>query len=521
MDLRQNLEIKVNFNKPFFYVGEYIQGNIILQTVKSGLIEKLFITIYLCQKWEIVGQLPLANEKRIGSIEINLSKYLSLSEVEGNYLLKGGINKIPFKFKITDDLDPCFEYPLKDRYAFLRYKFNISVYSISFKQTYFYFNLRLFSRPNIDNKKKCLNKSVSKTLKKWGFFSIGTTILTVSIPDNNFKYDDTNFKIAIYIDNLFGKETINEARVKLTRLVEFIGKDNNIVYNEQTEVALKNVQIELGAHSKKYLEVILPLKEEDTRRYIYTENNQIPYDLIMSDINYYMPTLFSKIFTCKYELSVTLNFDCRISESNLPKITFPIYIVHQSPLERLIEIQKEKLLEPKNKNMFDFNNNNNNNKNKININIINNNNNNYLIGNKNENMNNKNNINNFEEDDPAPFINLNNFQNKNINEINNIFLNNINNHNKNDSKMFTNSKESINFNKANNINYNVNININNNVDNSVNNNFNNNSNSNSNNSNNSNISNKSNVDGESKNEILINKDENEIINIKESNFNLF
>ena len=500
MELRQNLECKVQFDKPYFFSGECIQGFIILQTERTALIGRLFISIDSIQKWEIFGQLPLVNTSRICNIELDLGKTLPLSDIEGNYLLKRGVTKIPFKLKILNELDPCFEYPLKDKYGFLRYNFTITIYSISFKQTYFNCNLRLFSRPNIDNKKKCLNKSVSKTLKKWGIFNIGTTNLTVSIPDNNFKYDDTNFKIAIFIDNIHGKETIREVRLKLTRLIEFIGSDNNIAYNEQTEVSSKNVQIDVLNNSKKYLEVILPLREEDTGRYIFNGNNPAPYDLIMSDINFYMPTVFSRTFTCKYELSVSLNFNCKVSENDLPKITYPIYIVHQSPLERQMEILQEKL-EQSSKNIMFSNN------------IINNN---ILIGNKQENINNKNIINNNHEGDaPAPFISLNNLQNKHINEINNIFINNINNNNKNESenKMFTNNKESCNFNGSNNINYNVNININNNIDNSVNKNINN-------NSKNSGNSNKNSVDEENKNEIVIEDFENEI-NLRDSNnFNL-
>ena len=519
MDIRQNLDVKVQFTKPFFFVGESIQGYVILQTEKSAVIEKLIITIFVSQKWEKFGELPIVNERRIGNIPLDLSKILPLSEVEGFYLLKGGRTKVPFKIKIVDDLDPCFEYPLKDKYAFLRYKFNVSVYSISFKQSYFNFNLRLFSRPNIDNKKKILNKSVSKTLKKWGLFGIGTTILTVSIPDNNFKYDDTNFKIIIFVDNSNGKEAVNEARVKLTRLVEFIGKDNEIRFSEQIDVATRNTQIEVLPQDKKYIEVVLPLKEEDTRRYIFNGNNPAPYDLIMNDINYYMPTLFSRIITCKYELSVTLNYNCRVSESSLPKITFPIYIVHQSPFERQLELQKEKILEQSVNNFFNLNQNNNiNNNNKNNFNNKN------LIGNKSDILNNKNNINiinNYDEEAPAPFFNLNNLPNKNINNINNIFMNNFNDNLKdNKSKMFTNNQESINFNGANNINYNVNINISHNIDNSVNNNFNNNSNNSNNNSNKAN-SNKNSVDEDLKDEIKdLEEDKNEIINIKQSSFNL-
>ena len=58
-----------------------------------------------------------------------------------------------------------------------------------------------------------MSKSITKTLKKWGLIDIGTTVLTVFIPDNNLKYDDSSFKTIIYIDNTNGKETTKEIKV--------------------------------------------------------------------------------------------------------------------------------------------------------------------------------------------------------------------------------------------------------------------------------------------------------------------
>ena len=44
---------------------------------------------------------------------------------------------------------------------------------------------------------------------------------------------------------------------------------------------------------EKSFEVFLPLRESDTSRYIYNNNNNpIPYDFFLSDINFYMPTIF-------------------------------------------------------------------------------------------------------------------------------------------------------------------------------------------------------------------------------------
>ena len=245
------------------------------------MIEKIVVRIYLIQKWKPENGIPKILESKIGDTELNLSS--SLPKVEGCYIMKGGNNKIPFKLKMHDILDPCFEYPLKDKYAFLRYKIYITIYSVSFQNTVFTFNLRLLSRPNIDSKKKYLTKSVSKPLKKWNLFSIGTPSLTVSIPDNNVKYDDNNFKIIINIDNRNGRESTRELKVKLMRTIEFYGKDNLVEFKEEMPIVSKDLATIIEPGNQQYIDIVLPLRESDTSRYKYTEDNPVPYYFFISD----------------------------------------------------------------------------------------------------------------------------------------------------------------------------------------------------------------------------------------------
>ena len=509
MEQKQNLEVKINYDKPAFYVDELITGNLILISEKTSIIEKIVVRIVLIQQWKTEYDIPKRLVTKIGDTELHLSS--TLSKVEGCYIMKGGTNKIPFILKLTDFLDPCFEYPVKDRYAYLRYKLNIIIYSMSFKNINFTFGLRLLSRPNIDSKKKCLTKSVSKPLKKWNLFSIGTPSLTVSIPDNNVKYDDNNFKIIINIDNRNGKESTREIKVKLMRTIEFYGKNNFVEFKEEMPVASKDLATIIEPGSQQYIDIVLPLRETDTSRYKYTEDNPIPYDFFISDINFYMPTIFSRWISCKYELIISLYFDCHISESNIPKITFPIYLVNQSPFEYLLEKQKKEVVK-KNENkliFFDNKDNNKNNNNNIINNNNNNNNNNFYNINEIGNEYQINIINNYEEnanqiDAPSPFI-----QEKNIDIDLNIFEQNNNKNVKDNEKKYTNNPNSINVNTGNNIKYNVNINISNNIDNNINNN----------NIINNNYNNNIIIDNSNFN-LFDNDNEEPKKNIKESNFNL-
>ena len=444
-DLQQKLQVKLAFEKKFFYIGEPIGGKLTLISERPSIIEKIVVDICCFQSWKFNSKGSLLSNGKIETIELDLSHAPSLSQVQGCYVMPGGENIIPFKLKITDNIHPCFEYPLGEIYAFLRYSFDIQIYSTSFKNTNFRFCLPIYSRPSIDNKNKLLNKSVTKTLKKWGLIGIGTTILTVSIPDDNFKYNDSTLKAVIYVDNTGGKSTTNEIKVKLTRLIEFLNHQKQIIYKEQSVISSVTLPAHVQPRQKNYFECILPLKENNTNRYLYSKTNICPYELRMTDINFYMPTLNSNLISCKYELNISLNFECHVSESSLPSISFPIYLVHQSTIDFLLELQKNQI-ENKQINYIDNKNNN----------LINNDLNNELIN---------------QIDTPFFQNNNNDIDNMNNNEQNENLISTDSNIIE-DDKFLTNDGNNsliIDNNNGNNINYNFNNNTNiNKINNNVN-----------------------------------------------------
>ena len=56
------------------------------------------------------------------------------------------------------------------------------------------------SRPFLDSE-KLLSKSSKQHIKKWKIFDKGETILKISFPENNYKYNST-CKLNIEIDNI-------------------------------------------------------------------------------------------------------------------------------------------------------------------------------------------------------------------------------------------------------------------------------------------------------------------------------
>ena len=445
-DLKQNLQIKLFFEKKFFYIGDPIEGKLILISERPSIIEKITFEISCIQSWKYNSKSPFILKEKIETIELDLSHASSLNPIQGWYVMPGGEHIIPFKFKISNNINPCFEYPAGDIYAYLRYSFDVQIYSTSFNNTFSSFNLALYSRPSIDNKNKLLSKSITKTLKKWGLIGIGTTVLTVSIPDNNLKYDDSSFKTIIYIDNINGKETTKEIKVKFTRIIEFINQDRKIVYRDENIISSMNLPAHIYPRQNNYFECPLSLKENNTGRYAYNNSNICPYELRIPDINFYMPTLMSNAISCKYELNISLSFDCYVSESTLPNISFPIFMVHQSTIEYLLELQKNKIENNQINNIINIDNKNDNN-------IITNS---LIIENNNQ--------------IKAPIPQNEQRIDKDINVNNNAQSNNLIDNDNNiieENKFLTNDGNSsiiMNNNSGNNINYNFNININNNLD---------------------------------------------------------
>ena len=420
MDSKQDIELKIIFSRSFFYIGEPISGKIKLKTGAPAIIDKIIVYIDLFQGFNYNKNAPFYSSENIANCELDLNSVPTINRIQGSYVLPGGENIIPFKIKIKKEMQPIFEYPLGDIFSFIRYIFKIKLFSNSFYKLDWNRYILIYSYPSAENRQKCFTKSISKSLKKWGLKDIGTTDLTVSIPDDNFRYDDTKSKIIIHINNTHGRASTKESIVKIIRTIEFFDEKGSVKYKQEKEIFSQNLATNVGPGQQNYFECFLSFREFDVSKYNYDEKqNKSPYGYLMKSVNFLMPTVLTKYISCKYELSVTLNFDCLVSESKLPKISFPIYMIQNNLMQYQIDKQNleeeeeksQKSLEKKEKN--------------IDNNIINN----IKIENK---------INDFNNNKIQKF-------NK---DLNNIYTNNQGN--------------SIN---NNNFNYNFNISINNNMNN--------------------------------------------------------
>lgn len=61
----------------------------------------------------------------------------------------------------------------------------------------------------------------------------------------------------------------------------------------------------------------------------------------MNKINYFMPSINGQIISCEYEIKVSLYFDCFVDYNHRPRVIIPIYLVHQLPIDYQLEIQEQ------------------------------------------------------------------------------------------------------------------------------------------------------------------------------------
>ena len=121
----------------------------------------------MIQKWKVEALYnPVSNVENICDFDLDLNNAKTLQKVQNSYLMLGGKNTIPFSFRIDKEICSCFEYPLPDKYCFVRYHLNVKIYSCHFNQPCLRHYLCLLSRPiiNIDN--QLLTKTNGKNIKK-------------------------------------------------------------------------------------------------------------------------------------------------------------------------------------------------------------------------------------------------------------------------------------------------------------------------------------------------------------------
>ena len=403
--------IKIELDKEFYLPGETIQGSIMINCIENIRLNTISISLLHKECWFVQETTEVKYGEKynqsITQFNIDIKNYIK----DFNEILVSGNYVFPFKIDLPHDLEPCFEYPYPNRYAYLRYLFQCEL---------------LPKEINIKSQKYILIKSASNKIPsqkffssiinvhKWGFFDGGTTMLKASYDKINYKINDV-IPINIDIDNSRGKLKVKNCKIRIIRTIQFNKLRGPEKYPLEKTIYSNQFNSEVLPFNKGQFLFQIQLKDDDliNLEYLIEEN---PYPNIR-DINLLVPSIDSKILKCFYRIQVSLYFDSFVTSGYRPRVKLPIFVTHFIDEENNNIINNINVNEMLGNNFDNFNDGNysiNDSSLIYDQNFMKNNNQNSLINNINENE--KNDSNN----DLIEYIKSNKIKNQNNNENNNI-----------------------------------------------------------------------------------------------------
>ena len=342
--------VQQNMNKPItitttkvdYFKDDYVEGNIILQNQLPIVLSDINLNLYLCESWTYIesssqsyGEL---NTQPLLCVKVGIKKILNIDTELIN--LSAGMFNFPFKFKLPNYLQPCFEFPLPNRRGYLRYSLEakfVSPYIQGCSSIY----LIVKARPKVLNSP--LSYSSAMNIHKWGLFDQGTTLLKVSYLTNNFRVNDfANLKVEI--NNMRGKLKVTSCEIDVIRKVGFKKKnEDKNQYEIQNNIYYKLFQVDVEPMNQRTYDFAIELKDNDKNVFNYL-NVSNPYPNLV-DISYMMPSVDGAIIKCDYRILVTLYFNSYVTSGYLPKVTLPIILTHQSQEDYNLERKEDEDLQ--------------------------------------------------------------------------------------------------------------------------------------------------------------------------------
>ena len=330
----------IETNKEYYFKGETIEGNIILDCLSNITLKEISISLYLNENWLIQETSSIKygekNNQLISKFDIGVSKILNDNNETKTLFV--GKYIFPFKIELPNYLEPSFEYPLPNRSAYLRYLLESEIISNSLKlKSHNY----ILIKSSI--KKLIAPKAYSSiaNVHKWGILDGGSTILKVSYNKNNYKIDEI-VPLHVEIDNHRGKIKVKECKVRIIRTIQFsrLDKDSLEKYPLEKTILSKVFSSEVFPNSKRSFIFQSELKDKDLidLNYLNVNNPDNPYPNI-KDMNILLPSIEGGIIKCDYRIQVSLYFDSFVTSGYRPRVSLPIIITHQFQDEN--DIQNE------------------------------------------------------------------------------------------------------------------------------------------------------------------------------------
>ena len=317
----------IETNKEYYFKGEIIEGNIILNCNSNLNLCDISISLYLKESWIIQETSTIKygekNNQLLSKFDIGLNKLLNNNN--NLSLLLAGRYTFPFKIELPNYLQPSFEYPIPNRSAYLRYLLESEIISNDIKSKS---NIYILIKGAFILLKSPKLFSSIKNVHKWGMFDEGSTILKVSYKKNNYTIDEI-VPLNIEIDNTRGRLKVKETKIRIIRTIQFSRLDKNSIekYPLEKTINSKIFWSEVLPNSKRCFLFQIELKDKDLINFNYFDEKN-PYPKI-KDINILLPSIEGGIIKSDYRIQVSLYFDSFVTSGYRPRVGLPISIMHQ------------------------------------------------------------------------------------------------------------------------------------------------------------------------------------------------
>jgi len=319
--------LSIIFDKPSYFTDEEISGQVELNNTTQLVLSEITLSLNLLENWLKLSSVPIGETNRQLILAYNLNVRQSLHIPTSLVNLSPGKFVFYFRFKLPQNLNPCFEFPTTETKGYIRYSLDANIVSPYIQGATSSYML-LKSRPK--NKPEQSIFTSSNEIFKWNMFSEGSATLNVSLVnnENNIKYGG-EIKFNIDIDNTKGKLTASECKVVLLRKLELKARTSGEVKDTiNNECVVKIFPTEVKTKEKKSFPCSISLEDMDKNLFNLKEE-KLPYTNI-TDLSFFVPSVSSKILNCQYTLRVTLYFNSFVAYKHRPRVFIPINICHQS-----------------------------------------------------------------------------------------------------------------------------------------------------------------------------------------------
>jgi hypothetical protein len=335
-------QLKIAINKDFYYESQVIEGDIFLDSRQNIIITDIALTLKQMECWlykesdnNVFSEI---NNNVIHEQNANIKQILGSSSQ--NVALSSGSYRFPFKFYIPKNLQPSFEYPQKNRAAYIRYILSAELVSPQIKATASKYIL-IKSRPIVIQHQ--VRHEDEKNIWTMGIVPRGSCKIAVFTVSNNYRINDI-IPITVDVYNENCKNDVKNIKISIKRVLTFVDKQKKAYKSEETFYR-ESYEVNVAAGTKNSFHYDIQLRDSELKGFSYNKQMN-PYQNL-EDLNLLMPTLKTSLIGCEYFIKVTAYFSIFTPHDCRPRVDLPLYVTAQTiddykAEERQMEIDNKK-----------------------------------------------------------------------------------------------------------------------------------------------------------------------------------